>query len=297
MKRVLRLYPKAYTRYDTSLVLNRGLDLPDGAKHFRCQVCRGRTEAYRQDEGDAAPHESYGRLTLLLCCHSCGRWIWDTVSALAVQFGSRFHTSWSRQSLAGTLHTFDLASDNAPMDLVAKHLALCWEDRRYVSPKLAEDLVGEVLREHYHGDVLNVGSSVYAKDGGIDLFICHKDGHPLVAVQVKRRASSDLEGVRVVREFVGALILSGHDHGAFVTTAGTFSRDALAVPISPHLAKYHLQIDLVAAGKLLELLHATHLVSPAWPEEMKRGVYTRLRDNVELSLEQIYFSKGSAQAT
>jgi hypothetical protein len=94
-----------------------------------------------------------------------------------------------------------------------------------LAPHQVEVLVGQLLSQYLNCDVLHVGRS---HDKGIDLILLRADAN--IAVQVKHRLSTrkaGSEGVRPVREFVGALVTEGYKEGGMlVTTDVRFSRDA-----------------------------------------------------------------------
>ncbi|MBY5700411.1 restriction endonuclease [Rhizobium leguminosarum] len=83
------------------------------------------------------------------------------------------------------------------------------------------------------------------------------DGAVRRAVQVKRRIATDTEPVGEVRNFVGAMVLTGSDCGIFVTTASRFSAVAQSVPGSAKEAKFKLQLELIDGERLFEMLRAT----------------------------------------
>jgi restriction system protein len=152
-----------------------------------------------------------------------------------------------------------LDSSALPIDELRKHLARFWEHRKYISAQQAEELVASVLRDHYGGDVLRVTANVNAPDGGIDLLIVSDGGLVRRAVQVKRRISQDVEPVEDVRNFIGAMLLSGNDNGVFVTTATRFSRGAATTATNVKLARKRLNVELIDGEQILELLEFSNL--------------------------------------
>jgi restriction endonuclease Mrr len=143
------------------------------------------------------------------------------------------------------------------------HLARFWDERKSISAQQAEDLVASVLRDYYGGDVLRVTANANAPDGGIDLFIVSKDGLVSRAVQVKRRLAREAESVQDVRNFIGAMLLSGVSNGVFVTTAERFSKNAADVESNRNLTKHRLSLELIDGERLLELLDFTNRQRPA----------------------------------
>jgi restriction system protein len=80
---------------------------------------------------------------------------------------------------------------------------------------------------------------------------------------VKRRITTDKESVEDVRNFVGAMVLAGADHGIFVTTATRFSKPAMAIQAKARQAKFKLELDLVDGGQVLEMLRTASAGKPA----------------------------------
>src|SRR5262249_39452764 len=120
-----------------------------------------------------------------------------------------------------------------------------------MEPYEFESFVGNVLRELYDCTVLHVGM---AGDGGIDLILVDSEMGQ-IPVQVKRRGrGGKVEGVAVVREMRGAMVLKNHSDGMIVTTADRFSvaaRDA-AEPKPGHLVPQN--INLVDCRRLLDIM-------------------------------------------
>src|SRR5206468_10414353 len=91
-----------------------------------------------------------------------------------------------------------------------------------IHPKRMEDLLTHILAGVFDCEVHQLG---YTRDGGIDLILLHCD-QP-VAVQVKRREDqSRTEGVRGIREFLGAALLGDFRHLIYATNVERFSPDA-----------------------------------------------------------------------
>nr|WP_246812763.1 restriction endonuclease [Ensifer sp. ENS07] len=142
--------------------------------------------------------------------------------------------------------------------MIRKHLLRRWEDRKLISAQQAEDLVASLLQEHHGGQVIRTTANANSPDGGIDLYLAYgDDGMVRRAVQVKRRIATDTEPVDEVRNFVGAMVLTGSDRGIFVTTASRFSTIAQAVPGIAKEAKFKLELELVDGERLFEILRAT----------------------------------------
>jgi hypothetical protein len=192
-------------------------------------------------------------------CPTCGWWHFQRDHALDLESnpGKPIRSTW--WELTHAVQTeIDLGSDTLPLDHLQLHLMRRWEDRRLISAQQAEDLVASLLKEHHGGQVVRLTANANAADGGIDLYLSTRDdGFVQRAVQVKRRITTDVESVKEVRNFVGAMVLTGADEGIFVTTATRFSKDARAVSRKAHDAKFKLRLDLIDGEQLLEMMYAT----------------------------------------
>lgn len=137
-----------------------------------------------------------------------------------------------------------------------------------LSPQAFEQRVADILSATYGCEALHTGKS---GDGGIDILLFDSETGA-VAVQVKhRRTDGRAEGVAVVRELRGAMVLAGLDRGMLVTTAQRFSRAAIeAASASPaHLVTQ--EIELVDARRLLQILD---LVKVAGQSNTSSGWWT-----------------------
>ncbi len=129
-----------------------------------------------------------------------------------------------RTAIHGILKRYDVSSLEVPMDVLRRDVARKAMLLHDLHPTKMEQLVGSVLSDFYPGcKVHHIGRS---HDGGIDLVMVQSDTP--VAIQVRRRESpAHTEPVSAVREFLGAVLLSGSDAGIYVTTADHFSRPAI----------------------------------------------------------------------
>lgn len=197
-------------------------------------------------------------------CPSCGWWHFrqDYETSDPEQPAEVIRSTWWELTHALQAE-IELGTTTLPIDALQKHLLRRWEDRKLISAQQAEDLVASLLQEHHGGQVIRTTANANAADGGIDLYLAlGDDGSLRRAVQVKRRIAKDTEAVKEVRNFVGAMVLSGADTGIFVTTASRFTRDARAVPGKARAAKFKLQLDLVDGNMLYELLRTTSRAKP-----------------------------------
>jgi restriction endonuclease Mrr len=156
---------------------------------------------------------------LVYVCDKCG-W-WNTEAADSMQVDSE--TAVIREALiVGTLRRFNIADSSIPVDLLWAEIAKHPHAATASSPAAFERLVGDVLRSVRACEVKHVGRTA---DGGIDLLLVTNE--TVTAVQVKRRTSLDRsEGVELVREFLGAMLLADLRNGVLVTTGRRYTTPA-----------------------------------------------------------------------
>lgn len=210
-------------------------------------------------------------LKLEICPH-CGWWHFQRdMEGKDVRSGRSYRaTYWELTHAVQT--EIDLKSATLPIDLLQRHLARRWEDRKYISAQQAEDLVAALLEDHHGGRVTRLTANANAADGGIDLYLSVSSAGSIQrAVQVKRRIANDVESVKDVRNFVGSMVLNRADEGIFVTTASRFSKAALALTQKASHAKFRLRLELVDGERLLEMLNATNADKPVQlPPQVER---------------------------
>ena len=112
----------------------------------------------------------------------------------------------------GSLKTFDLADPDTPVTETRDYLTARFEARFDVHPRLFEEVVASVFRDHGYSTRV----TAYSGDGGIDVIL---DGanDQTIGVQVKRYRNRIT--VAEIRELTGALVIGGHTKGVFVTTS------------------------------------------------------------------------------
>lgn len=199
------------------------------------------------------------RWLVLEICPACGWWHYQRQMAFEPpgRPGELLRSTWWELTHALQAE-IDLASETLPIASLQQHLARRWEDRKLISAQQAEDLVAALLKEHHGGEVVRLTANANAPDGGIDLYLSQSsDGAIQRAVQVKRRIANDVEAVKEVRNFVGAMVWAGIDQGIFVTTASRFSKAAQEGTRLSRAAKHKLELELIDGEGLLEMLHAT----------------------------------------
>ncbi len=179
-------------------------------------------------------------------CPSCGWWETDQRLYPDETTGISIH----RRAL---LLELSLSGIDAPVDALCRHVMRHPDDLSRISPKKLEELTAYVFRDFMDCEVMHVGGP---GDGGIDVLLIQ--GAARYAIQVKRRLSlKTAEPVRSIREFIGAMVLSGIPRGIFVTSAPRFSKAAIAAgekAIDKGAAEY---IELADASRLIDLCCST----------------------------------------
>ena len=143
---------------------------------------------------------------LLGICPACGWWKY----VLETQFGGKGVPSITTK--IGSLKKLDLADISLPLQEVRAYLVARYEARFETHPRLFEEVVASVFRDHgFEADV-----TAYSGDGGIDVNL-RGDEQGSIGVQVKRYKGRISVGQ--IRELTGALVINGHTKGIFVTTS------------------------------------------------------------------------------
>ncbi|MDQ1901924.1 restriction endonuclease [Paracoccus sp. WLY502] len=228
----------------------------------KCPCCNIQLLTFEHDlpTKKLGPGFSQIRWLHLEICPACGWWHYRQDYMSHDQEDKR-STNWE---LTHALQTeIEIGKTTLPIEALQKHLLRRWEDRKLISAQQAEDLVASVLKEHHGGEVIRTTANANAADGGIDLYLTiGSDGAVKRAVQVKRRITSNVEPVEEVRNFVGAMVLSGADSGIYVTTASRFTKPARAIPRFAKEAKAKLEVDLIDGERLFEILQTTNEKKP-----------------------------------
>lgn len=215
-------------------------------------------------------------------CYSCG-W-WQITKKSYIEDMDIVHDPYIYHSV---LERVAENSEKAKIIALRQSLQNNWEARKNLSSSDAAELVRDVLKEHYQCDVIHTKSNVNTPDGGIDLLVGHNGKKVLAAVQVKRRQTGKPEGVSHVREFVGALAIQGQNKGVFVTTADRFTKTVYAEKQLLH-ENSRIELDLIDAGTLLELLNATTpYESPILPFDLTENSFWKSGDRYYTSLEAL----------
>ena len=207
----------------------------------RCLYCASpmRKAYFRVDELEEYPEEVWGFEGHE--CDACGWW-WNREAS----------DDWRATNPiinSGALHSVPLPDERVlcAVNQITDNISYLHD----MNPSRFEDFIGNVFRDYCGCDVLHVGRS---HDNGIDLVLLDSNVGQ-IPIQVKRRGKTRRsESVAVVREFRGALLLQGRDHGIIVTTADHFSRFAIRAGATDPSHSVQQRIELVDCRRLLEIM-------------------------------------------
>lgn len=177
-------------------------------------------------------------------CAVCGWWLYSVLTWI----GGR--SPPSQQLKAGALKQLDLTDVRLPIADVRAYLAAKYGARLDIDPRLFEDVVASVFRDHGFSAVV----TAYSGDGGIDVIL--EDGEGTIGVQVKRYKGRI--AVDQIRELAGSLLINGHMRGIFVTTS-TFQGGARKTADASAARGY--PIELVDAPAFYEALKIAQINS------------------------------------
>jgi hypothetical protein len=270
MSEIKRLTYSTFGRYDHAEAENDQERFLRSTVERLCPFCKTKyrhfTHLFAQPLTTVTPADVPGILfdsqnhTLeLLLCPACGWWHLTRNNTVVNRETGKRHTATWFQLYHAVYSEIALNSPDLPIAELRKHLTRFWKDRRHISAQQAEDLVASILREHYGGEILRITANANSPDDGIDLFMVSDGDIVRRAVQIKRRIAHDVEPVQDVRNFIGAMVLSGNEKGMFVTTAARFSSAAVKIRQNTNLVRQKLEVELIDGERLLELLEHSNL--------------------------------------
>jgi restriction system protein len=207
-----------------------------------CTFCKNRLELLHKDDDQS--HHAKGVVWFtrwLWICHTCGWWKAEGLQdvddfAHSLKFAATY-------GAAASLRELDLSDVSTPIKDIRSYLAAKFERRFDLKPRLLEETVASIFRDHgYHAIV-----TAYSGDDGVDV-ILHR-GNETIGVQVKRY--KDAIEVEQIRSLAGALVLRDMTHGIFVTTS-TFQRGAESTADRFETRGY--KIELVDAQRFYDAL-------------------------------------------
>ena len=142
-----------------------------------------------------------------------------------------------------SLKELDVTDLSLPIAEVRDYLAIRYEERLKIHPRLFEEVVGSVFSNLGYSTVV----TAYSGDDGIDVILTR--GGETVGVQVKRYKNKI--NVEQIRSLAGALVLNGLTRGIFVTTS-TFESGAHST--ADRLGQKGYRIELMDAPRFFDAL-------------------------------------------
>lgn len=195
----------------------------------------------------------------LSVCPHCGWW-----TAYRVHQGDHPRTSHLYEcydGIVGSLKEFDPADISVPIEDVRRHLQINRERVYDLHPRVFEEVVGSVFRDHGW----RVKVTAYTGDDGVDVVLT--DGAKTVGVQVKKNKKERKVEAEQIRALAGALVLNGMTEGVFVTTS-SYRKGAVLTAASYCQRGYH--VHLLDCKRFFEALEIAQLRSFSLDEETFR---------------------------
>jgi restriction system protein len=225
----------------------------DIARRTHCMFCRTELLRDKEDEKAVSADDQFPGYSVVWdtlytprigICPACGWWKYD------VPFFESDSPSIVEVKLA-SLKELDLADVSTPIKDVRDYLTARYESRFEVHPRVFEEVVADVFRDHGYRAVV----TAYSGDAGIDV-ILEGDDRATIGVQVKRYRGRIQ--VDQIRELTGALVLEGHTRGIFITTSAF---QAGATDTALRSAQRGYPIELWDARRFLDALKIAQLTS------------------------------------
>jgi hypothetical protein len=233
-----------------------------------CPFCGAQLNDYNNTNGMAM---NRGWATHLKSCNNCGWWCADEMNTpVGGEPDSDFsEETWGYIALEGTIRRFKADDLTLPVALLRDYARRHSEILYQIHPRKFEELLASILSDFFECEVTLTGQTV---DGGVDMYLVR--GNETYLVQAKRRSKpGSTEGVQVVRELAGVMLMSGYRSGIVVSTAEEYSLAAQREASSPFLAAQGYSLELMNCRELLDALRCVaqkenHL--PAWAELKER---------------------------
>lgn len=193
-------------------------------------------------------------------CPACGWWKYGVGTSIGGNPPTSFEVKFA------SLKILDLTDISIPVSDVRSYLTARYESRFEIHPRMFEEVVASVFRDHGY----QARTTAYSGDGGIDVVLDGSNGST-IGVQVKRYKGRI--AVDQIRELTGALVIEGHTRGVFVTTSD-FQAGAGAT--AQRSAERGYPIDLVDAAAFLGALKIAQVASTR--EVTKRKPWGAVRE-------------------
>jgi restriction system protein len=220
-----------------------------------CMYCRSQLERDYADEEDVTTYDTFNyglsdnfsteSRGVIGLCPGCGWWKY----AVDTRVGGTPRTEY--EVAIGSLKELDFSSGIAAVSDVRDYLVARYNDRYSIHPRLMEEVVASIYKDHGYDTCV----TSYSGDGGIDV-ILRGPNEQTVGIQVKRYRNKI--SASQIRELVGALVINGHTKGVFITTS-EFQSGALTLTRAG--ASKGVFVELVDGAQFLEKLKIAQLSS------------------------------------
>lgn len=184
-------------------------------------------------------------------CKTCGWW-----KVIRTRYTDGIDT---KSGAIASLKELDLTDVRIPINEVRDYLCAKFEKRFSLHPRVLEETVGSVFKDHGY-EVTVTGRT---GDDGIDVILRRDDRE--IGVQVKRVKGSIQ--VEQIRSLAGALILSNFTEGIFITTS-TFQRGAQGTVDRYLTCQRPVSIKLIDALRFYDALKLAQRYLPRILEEI-----------------------------
>jgi hypothetical protein len=220
-----------------------------------CPYCKTVVTSQQYERGDF-DGDDWGRFAYLAECENCGYW-----HCFVNQFNDRpMFSSVGWYAWISKLKEFDHQVPSECTSELAQSLRrhARWGD---LEPRQLEKLVADVFKANFkQAEVFHVGKP---DDGGVDVLFV--DSGTKCLIQVKRRIKYHKgEGVEVIRNLLGSMLLGNVLRGVVVSTADHFTYrayDAIG-----RASERGMIVELIDRGKLNRML------DPLLPKRQWRSI-------------------------
>jgi restriction system protein len=218
-----------------------------------CIYCNSKLSRPIEHEVIVEPGEGWNEISFLYDCLNCGWWYYQNE---AMKLGSNGQYALNNEmSFSGILRKFEISDIEIPLTTLKNEI---FKNNSYlyqINPTKFEILVADIFKEFFNCVVKHVGKS---NDGGVDLILVRSETDFIV--QIKRRENPhSTESVSVIRELVGAMVLSGKKNAIFVSTADKYSKQAIESSIKVKAIGVANSFSLIDFKKFVEILNLTHM--------------------------------------
>jgi restriction system protein len=191
----------------------------------------------------------------IYACTSCGWWCAESRITSYREIGTKEEYDF----FESIVKRYKIDDKDIPVQELRRYITDKPELLRRVNPTKCEQIIASIYKDFYNCEVRHVGGP---GDGGIDLYAIINDNPILIQV---KRSSTAAESVKIVREFVGALILAGQTRGHIVTTAPKFSTASENIINNSNLTRNKIQITLKSFNDIVSMLSLTkEKITTSW---------------------------------